>query len=318
MFEGEVKMEDFYEVKVQEIKQLTPTIKSFTFILENTELPSFGAGSHITLHLPMGMRQYSLINNPLDMINEYEIAVKKTGGSGSTYLHEDIYEGDVVKVSPPDNYFPLQMEGKHHVFFAAGIGITPFWSMMAYLTSLGESFELHYAASDEDACPFYNEMNERYANQVNYYLMDRDSKTKKLKERLRELKVGTHVYICGPQSYMDFIVTYCRELGYPKKYIHEERFKARKIEHPIRFKVTIVNENKTIQVNSNQSLLEALHDAGITIPSACRQGICGSCEVKVCNGEVLHNDTFLTANEKTDKMLTCVSRGRGRISIAVE
>ncbi|TKD69987.1 PDR/VanB family oxidoreductase [Pseudalkalibacillus hwajinpoensis] len=314
-------MDDFYEVKVRKVEQLTADIKRYTFISERTELPSFGAGSHITLHLPMGNRQYSLINNPLDMENEYVIAVKKIGQQegGSSYLHEKINEGDVVKVSPPHNYFPLRLEAKHHVFFAAGIGITPFLSMMAYLKSLGESFELHYAPSSEDDCPFYNEMNEMYPNQIIYYFMARDSKKKKLKETLKNLKVGAHIYTCGPQSFMDFIVDYCRELGYPKKYIHEERFKpAKVIENPQPFEVTIENKKKKVLVQEDQSLLDALHKAEIPLAFACRRGICGTCEVKVCNGEVLHNDAFLTDDEKRDKMLACVSRGIDHISIAVD
>lgn len=313
-------MNRFYEVKVQKVDKLTSDIKRFTFISERTGLPSFGAGSHISLHLPMGTRQYSLINNPLDMKNEYVIAVKKSGQQegASSYLHENIQEGDLVKVSPPHNYFPLRLEAKHHVFFAAGIGITPFWSMMAYLTSLGESFELHYVASSEDDCPFYNEMNDMYPNQIIYYFMSRDSKNKKLKGALKSLKVGTHIYICGPPSFMNFIVDHCIELGYPKKYIHEERFKpATAKEKPQPFMVT-VNTKQSIQVDKDQSLLDALHKADIPLSFACRIGICGSCEVKVCNGVVLHNDTFLTDNEKQDKMLACVSRGINHISIAVE
>lgn len=310
-------MDNHYEVKVNKIEQVTNHIKTFTF--SSSILPQFGAGAHITLHLPMGARQYSLITDPLDMKNEYVIAVKNLGNNGgSAFLHQDVREGDVLEVSGPNNYFPLHLEANHHVFFAAGIGITPFLSMMAYLTMLGKSFELHYVASSREDCAFYSELMARYSEATTFYFMPRSEKVNRIREALMNRKVGTHVYVCGPESFMNMVVDATNELQYPKSVVHLERFSPVTIsEASESFTVSVNGYDERIEVGGEQSLLEALHDNGISVPYACRMGICGSCEVQVCEGNVVHRDTFLTDEEKREKMLSCVSRGVGHLSISI-
>ena len=46
----------------------------------------------------------------------------------------------------------------------------------------------------------------------------------------------------------------------------------------------------------------------------CTEGICGSCETKVIEGEVDHRDYVLTEREKAagDCMMVCVSRACGK------
>ncbi|WP_225978308.1 2Fe-2S iron-sulfur cluster-binding protein [Gandjariella thermophila] len=46
------------------------------------------------------------------------------------------------------------------------------------------------------------------------------------------------------------------------------------------------------------------------MPSSCRRGICGTCEVEVRSGRVDHRDEVLTDQEKADSlyMLPCVSK----------
>ncbi|WP_270180809.1 PDR/VanB family oxidoreductase [Alkalihalobacillus sp. CinArs1] len=309
-------MKDRYQVKVEQIKQVTPQIKAFTLSSE-TAVDPFGAGAHLTLHLPMGDRQYSLINNPLEMTNDYQIAVKKVSANGgSHYLHEHLEVGDSVLVSGPDNYFPVHLEAQHVIFFAAGIGITPFLSMMPYLSTLGKTFELHYAVKNVESCPFYEELL-KYTEQVFFYSGSREEKKKQVREALENRKIGTHVYVCGPETFMEMVVDTTRELRFPSRVVHEERFRpAAKIRNPKPFRVT-VNGGDELLVKENESLLERLLDEGYPVSYACRMGICGSCEVTVCGGEVIHSDTFLTEKEKENKMLSCVSRGVGEIAINV-
>ncbi|WP_408010659.1 PDR/VanB family oxidoreductase [Pseudalkalibacillus sp. A8] len=310
-------MEYTLRLTVKKIENETNTIKKFTLTSDQI-LPAFGAGAHVTLHLPMGNRQYSLVNNPFEMKNEYVIAVKKISdhNSGSGYLHECINQGDSITASPPDNFFPLRTEAKHHVFFAAGIGITPFISMMEYLKAIGHSFELHYAAPGERECGFYHYIKTRFSNESTFYFMKREEKIETLKKALQNRTMGTHIYLCGPQTFMDMLGDYSHNLRYPEKFIHEERFQpAAQIEDPQPFIVTLVKSEETFRVNSGQTLLDALHEKGFDIPYTCRMGVCGTCEAGVEEGEVLHCDSFLTDEEKKEKMLTCVSRGIEHIKL---
>jgi ferredoxin len=59
-------------------------------------------------------------------------------------------------------------------------------------------------------------------------------------------------------------------------------------------------------------VLDALVGAGVDILSDCREGICGTCEVGVVEGDVDHRDFILTDKEKAANafMMVCVSRAR--------
>lgn len=55
-----------------------------------------------------------------------------------------------------------------------------------------------------------------------------------------------------------------------------------------------------------------LDDAGVCIPLACEQGICGTCLTRVLDGEPEHRDSFLTDAERArnDQFTPCCSRAR--------
>jgi ferredoxin len=69
----------------------------------------------------------------------------------------------------------------------------------------------------------------------------------------------------------------------------------------------------TVTVPSGTTVLAAVEDAGIGVLSSCAEGICGTCETTVLEGEPDHRDSLLTEDEKAagDTMLICVSRCRG-------
>jgi ferredoxin len=50
--------------------------------------------------------------------------------------------------------------------------------------------------------------------------------------------------------------------------------------------------------------------AGVEVLTDCEEGICGSCETHVLEGEVEHRDFVLTSQERErmDCMMVCVSR----------
>jgi ferredoxin len=67
-------------------------------------------------------------------------------------------------------------------------------------------------------------------------------------------------------------------------------------------------------VGPETSILQALLDDGVDVLHDCTEGICGSCETKVIEGEVDHRDYVLTDREKAagDCMMVCVSRACGK------
>jgi ferredoxin len=79
------------------------------------------------------------------------------------------------------------------------------------------------------------------------------------------------------------------------------------------FEVVCESTGVTVSVQPDKSILDALFDAGVDVPSSCEQGICGTCETRIISGEVDHRDSILSDDERAANrtMMICVSRARG-------
>lgn len=314
-----MQKENTIDVYVKSIHQETPLVKRFLLTpVGMMELPGFSGGSHITTYIVDKNttidRHYSLINQP-DDTKCYQIAIQlsKTSKGGSKYWHHQVKVGDRLQVSYPKNHFPLSFKARHHVFYAAGIGITPFLSMMAELAGRGGSFELHYAAKTESSCAFYDFLKNKYPKQSHFYFsQERDSKRLDYSSLLNH-PIGTHVYFCGPESFITSFTDAAYQIGYPRTSVHYERFTPPKVQEASSFQVQVQSsDGVTINVPKEKTLLEALLESGVKAPYSCRVGRCGTCELNVLEGEIEHYDSFLSEEQRNSQnvILTCVSRAK--------
>ncbi|WP_070120070.1 PDR/VanB family oxidoreductase [Bacillus marinisedimentorum] len=313
------------EVRVKNIIEETSAVKRFTLeAIDSSPLPPFSGGSHITVFLPHSSgtleRHYSLFNTTAER-GLFEIAVRLSEDSagGSRFMHENVKKGDVLSVSWPKNHFQLSFQAKHHVFYAAGIGITPFLSMMAELAEKRGSFELHYAAKTKEQCAFYDYLRKNYPNQCRFYFSREEDGKRLSPTQLSDHRIGTHVYFCGPETMIDEFSKTAAAYGYPSFNVHFERFAPPPIKERHPFQVKLQRSGGQLEVPADTSLLETLHQNGVDIPYSCRAGGCGTCEVKVEEGEIIHYDSFLTEEQQRSqqRMLSCVSRGKGRLVLDV-
>ena len=309
------------KVTVSDIRKVTPTIKQFTFRhVDEKTLPRFSAGSHIPVYFQNGEetmeRHYSLISSPSNR-KFYQIAIKQTEHSkgGSSYWHKYIRIGDVVDIGYPKNQFPLSFRAKHHVFFAAGIGITPFLAMAAELKSRRKSFELHYAARSKEDCAFYHEIKTLYPKEAHFYFSNQNERMRPL--LMDEQPIGTHIYLCGPDSMIKEFTGKSCKYGFPKDSVHFELFQPPDFGPTKPFKVVLAKSKCTLKVPADKSLLETLLQNHVPAPHSCRAGGCGSCKIEVIEGVVDHRDTFFTVEEKQEEnaILTCVSRAKTDVII---
>ena len=292
--------ETAFEMHVIKIIKESNYVKKF--YLRRTDLgplPKFSAGSHITLQLPNGLsRAYSLCSPPINAT--YQIAVKHVanGLGGSNFLHTEIQIGDKLTVSAPVNFFKM-VRGAHHIFVAAGIGITPFISMIQEALSYDESFELHYCVKNISDYAFKKQL----TPQLKYIQIYTQEQPLNISNLLDSHKRCTNVYTCGNPDFVNLVRS--SSAHWNDKNVHFENFSIQESKYPP-FVVTIKETGQEIKVASNTTMLNALRNSGVKINSGCETGNCGKCKVSY-DGEVEHLDSILTNSDRKKYMTPCVS-----------
>jgi vanillate monooxygenase ferredoxin subunit len=198
-------------------------------------LPAFTAGAHIDLHLPGGLiRQYSLCNPPGNA-GMYRIAVLRDPASrgGSQAVHDALTMGAALSISAPRNHFELAPDAPHHLLLAGGIGITPLLAMAEQLSQQGASFALHHCTRSRERTPFVETLAaSAYASRVHHHFDDGEAAQKlDIAATLRQAPAGTHLYVCGPQGFMDAVLNAGRNTGWPEERLHREYFAAAPVDH---------------------------------------------------------------------------------------
>lgn len=304
------------EIKVTCVEVMTPFVKRFTFArADGGRLPPFTAGSHVIVSMRDGHREYhnaySLMGSPRDT-RSYQIAVRKEDASrgGSLFMHERVVSGAILSISEPANLFPLAGQGGQHVFVAGGIGITPFLSYLHELADRDCAYELHYAYREAQQGAFVEMLQSGpHRDRVRLYagsLGQRMDAT----ELFATLKRDAHVYVCGPQKLNDSVLTAGRLAGWANEQLHSEQFAASSTSGRM-FAVVLARSGREVMVAEDETILQALHRCGVRdVPSLCREGVCGTCEVAIVEGEADHRDQYLMPDEKAAQktMMICVSR----------
>lgn len=280
------------------------------------------AGAHIRIAVrgqdeQVKANAYSLINGP-DQRDAWHIAVRKEldGEGGSCFIHDISRMGDRLYIQPPKNDFPLVGNAVRSILIAGGIGITPILSMARTLHACGESFEAHYTGRTRKNMAFKQQVAE-LAGDDGYFYYSREEPLAKLdlNSILAEPKIGTHIYACGPKALIEAVIAIAEVKGWPNEQLHFELFgnpSARQdSDQPI--EMVLRKSDRTIQVVKDQSVLDALLDAGVTLGFSCKRGECGSCKVPVLEGDIDHRDIVLDDYEKKsgNVMCSCVSRVKG-------
>jgi len=300
------------ELRVQVVEQLAPTLKRI--VLEHVDgglLPTSQPGAHLTLLLPSKKRSYrnsySIVSSP-DERSHYEIIVRRTVDSrgGSAFIHVGLKQNDVLTSAIPNSQFPLQNLARKHLLISGGIGITPLLSFLPVLRRRQEWLELHHFSARAEAAVFETLLEPFGGHDVHVHI---GRSAISLTELLARQPLGTHVYCCGPKQLMDSVHDTALALGWPPVRINLESFG---VFGGDRFYVRLSLSGREIAVGEHESMLEAIENAGLQVPSLCRGGACGECLTTVVDGVPDHRDHFLTAEEKAGGrvVMPCVSRAR--------
>ncbi|AMD00068.1 cytochrome P450/oxidoreductase [Halomonas chromatireducens] len=279
-------------------------------------VPAWSPGSHVDLIMGDYVRKYSLCGETDDPY-WLQVAVlrEEAGRGGSAWIHEHFEPGMTLRLRGPKNHFRLDESAQHYVLIAGGIGITPIIAMADRLRRLGKSYELHYAGRSRSSMAFIERLERDHGEALQLYPKD-EGRRLDLAGLLAEPREATLLYACGPERLLTAL-----EGGtahWPEGSLHVEHFTAEGAlldpENEHAFEVELTDSELTVEVPPERTLLQVLRTAGIDVPSDCEEGLCGSCQVEVVEGEVDHRDKVLTAAERAsqDRLMSCCSRARGR------
>ena len=346
-------MAKFHPVKIKEIKRETPDAVSVSFDIPEalSDDFQFESGQYINVKIKLNgneeIRSYSLCSSP-ETEDEHRVAIKQLeGGKASTFFNESARVGEEIEVSEPEGNFTVDYipdEGREHVFFAAGSGITPVRSMIKSILKKEQDSRciLFFGNRNEEHIIFKDEIN-KLAEEENrfevHHILSRPDKKRKTKKRYGKHAVGridrkkapdlirdyVHLetepvfYLCGPYGMMRDVENTLDTLRVGKDRIVKEYFstpddagnpaEAGSGTDPVEAKAHIVldDEEFDITVEKGITILDACSGADIDAPYSCRGGVCSTCMAKLEEGEAaMRLNYVLTEDEvKEGYILTC-------------
>lgn len=291
-------------------------------------------GGYMTFCLPCGdpilYRSYSLVHAPDALLPQ--VVVKETGGSqGSAFVNRQFTPGMEVMAFPPQGrLFPAHWDEEpiHAVLFAAGIGITPLYSVMQHLLASPWNHEitLFYGNRKVSDILLRDELEVLAALPqvtVRHILTDGSLDDELYNGRINASKamslwnevvtdLPTKAMVSGPLGMKKDVLRGLDLAGIPAENIRTEDF-----HHPPHLKATTA---QTCSVSATlgtqevafeycpqeEGLVEAITKRGLEVPISCRGGVCGSCTAKVVEGEMAVEHSYaLTNKERKDGMVLC-------------
>ena len=285
-------------------------------------LPAWTAGAHVDLIAGGFRRKYSLCGLTGDR-SCYQVVVQREAGGrgGSRHFCDVLKAGDTVQLAGPKNLFRIDEGGSHHVLIAGGIGITPILAMADRLKAMGASYEFHYAGASRRKMALLARAAQDHAGRLHLHVSDEGTRMD-LPALLAGVNTATRVYACGPDRLIDALETLAE--AWPEGTLHFEHFSTdATLLDPARehaFEAVLKDSGLTVPVRADQTLLQALQGVGIDVPCDCGEGLCGTCEVAVAEGDIDHRDKVLSKTERAanQRMMACCSRARGeRITLSL-
>ncbi len=265
----------------------------------------------------------------------------KSAGLVSGYLHEQLEEGDIIDVQSPQGNFVLDPYiSRPAVLIGAGVGITPLLSMAKSIIAADTKrrFYLFYGVRNSEEHAFKEELEalEDYPH-CSLIICYSDPSKKDLKVEGQEFQhrgrieielikkylnvTNMEFFVCGPQGMMSSLSAELQKWGVAESQIKTEAFGPAAIKKKIKQQnksgnqqpdppCTVTFSKSGVAANwnpENDNLLELAEDHGVELPSGCRTGNCGSCNIAIKSGKVFYSVApGITPEDKS--CLTCIAK----------
>lgn len=295
-------------------------------------LNSLQPGRHVAIEYPnssgiMLQRFYSITRktNP----DTFELAIKRSGNCGvSDHLHSSLQEGSLISLlNVTGDISVSSIIGYKHVgMIAGGIGLTLPIALLRELmdrSRLGKfvpNVVLFLCIPRISEIPFLHELLEMdlttpwftfhaFITQENvksneHFLYGRPSVVS-----LKTMGQPQAVVICGSHSFAQAFRDKTTMI-FPSADLLIESFTPpavmpsfeNKQGSPAQLlKIRMTDSDRIIETSPGRSLLEILESSEIPIRSQCRTGICGTCRVKISDGECRFDADFCLSDSDKDK-----------------
>lgn len=273
-------------------------------------LPAVEPGAHINITTPAGHRRsYSITEQTADGSYRISVLHEPDGRGGSRSLHEDVRVGDRLRAGGPRNAFPLR-DADEYLLIAGGIGITAVRAMFRILEQRAARVRLLYLSRTAHDTAYLDELSTagphvRVHHSAVHGRID-------LWPYLAEPRDGLHVYCCAARPLMEQVRAFT--MHWRPSCVHFEDFggiAAGQVgDQP--FQALWAPSGRAVEVGAGSTLLDALNTAGAGVASSCRSGTCGTCILRLVEGEADHRDLVLDVSERSSRIIACVSRAAGQ------
>jgi ring-1,2-phenylacetyl-CoA epoxidase subunit PaaE len=262
-------------------------------------------------------------------------------GAISSWLVHDVQPGDQIEVQGPTGSFTPDLSiAEHHVFIAAGSGITPILSIASsVLADPGARATILYGNRRTESVMFADEISDLKdahptALQL-VHVLSREPQEVELfsgrldADRLRALlpviapvESVDHWWLCGPYGMVTDAIAVLTGSGVPVDRIHRELFYVEEEPPPPSehvdptptgavAEVTVVLDGRTTTttIARDTPILDGAQRARPDLPFACKGGVCGTCRAKVVDGSVYLRRNFALEPSELEAgfVLTCQS-----------
>lgn len=303
-----------------------------TIILKSVDgkcLPPFRAGQKIALTFSIDGNFYtlpfSLASSPSRSLDgEYYITICKDSDDFLVdYLFSKVKIGEKFTVSSPfgDFYYEPLRDEKKIIAVVNDMGIVPVYSMIQAIIDGTEDYSLtlFYSAKTFEELLFSDELME-YADKSNkvkvHFVLSDEQKEGCLTGFVSSDKIrkeydegNTSFFIAGNEGLLKYMDKELERFKLPKKFVRYDNFLPKcNIKRVVKYNLTVSinNEKFNIPCYNNKTIMKAILDSGIYIPSKCQNGSCGFCRSELVLGEVkVVNDKRTAADKKFNYIHPC-------------
>lgn len=341
-------MSKFHSLKVIDVVRETADAVSVAFeVPQNLKQEyKYIQGQYLTLKLNVNgeefRRSYSICSSPLEE-NELRVAIKKVlNGKVSSHINDKTKVGDVIDVMIPMGNFYSEVNpsnSKNYILFGGGSGITPMLSILKTVLKAEPNSKviLFYGNNDEASIIFKKQIDNLEKNNSErlkvYHILNTapsdhpellkgmmtKEKNLSLIQNYVDLKSDNEFFICGPTPMMDNVMAALKEIKAPENKIHIEYFttpvsaedaKPAVSTSAATAKIVMDGDEKIIELEPNETILEAALRVGMDAPYACQGGSCCTCRALLEEGKVDMAVNYALSKSEVERgyILTCQSR----------